>query len=113
MGLHSVFAYIDQFGTDRVAGLVDIDMTPRTVDEEGWEHSVGGGNSDPSAVLGSLQMILANRKGFADVFIPLLFAAGANVDLATIARFTDDSMSVSDPAALALFLSLQGSDRRV
>jgi hypothetical protein len=37
---------------------------------------------------------------------------GANVDPATIARFTADSMSVADPAALALFLSLQGSDRR-
>lgn len=42
MGASSIWAFVDLFGTDRIAGLVTIDQTPKLINDSEWEHGFYG-----------------------------------------------------------------------
>ena len=42
MGTSLIHPYFDLFGAERLKGAVFIDMTPRLVNDGGWEHGVFG-----------------------------------------------------------------------
>ncbi|MBF4579569.1 alpha/beta fold hydrolase [Frigoribacterium sp. VKM Ac-2530] len=42
MGASTVWAAIDLFGTDRIAGVLTIDQTPKLVNDAGWSHGFYG-----------------------------------------------------------------------
>ncbi|ROS61375.1 pimeloyl-ACP methyl ester carboxylesterase [Frigoribacterium sp. PhB160] len=48
MGASSVWALVDAFGTDRLAGVVTIDQTPKMVNADGWDHGFYGMTADDS-----------------------------------------------------------------
>lgn len=42
MGASTIWAMVDLFGADRVAGILTIDQTPKTVNTEDWPHGFYG-----------------------------------------------------------------------
>lgn len=45
MGVHVIFEYVRQFGTDSLDRLGFIDMSPKLITDEQWEHGLYGGFS--------------------------------------------------------------------
>lgn len=111
MGMNVVYNYLDQFGTDRLAGVIDIDMTPYLFAEEGWPHAVFG-TLDAVASLAVQRQMVQDRIGLAETLIPAMFATGAEVDAATLEWWKDESTTVPDLTALALWVSFSSQDWR-
>jgi pimeloyl-ACP methyl ester carboxylesterase len=111
MGMAVVYNYLDQFGTDRLSGVIDIDMTPYLFAEDGWEHGVFG-NLDHVASLAVQRQMVKDRIGLCETLIPAMFAAGAEVDPTDLAWWKDESTSVPDLTALALWVSFSSQDWR-
>lgn len=42
MGASSIWAMLDAFGTDRIAGVLTIDQTPKMINSDGWSHGFYG-----------------------------------------------------------------------
>jgi non-heme chloroperoxidase len=111
MGMAVVYNYLDQFGTDRLAGVIDIDMTPYLFAEDGWEHGVFG-TLDATASLAVQRQMLLDRRGLGDTLIPAMFAAGSEVDPETLEWWLDESTTVPDVTAQALWVSFSSQDWR-
>lgn len=45
MGVHVIFEYVRQFGTDSLDRLAFIDMSPKLITDEEWDHGLYGGFS--------------------------------------------------------------------
>jgi non-heme chloroperoxidase len=111
MGMNVVYNYLDAFGTGRLAGVIDIDMTPYLFAEEGYEHGVFG-NLDAMASLAVQRQMVADREGLGATLIPAMFAAGSTVDPETLEWWLDESTTVPDLTALALWVSFSSQDFR-
>lgn len=111
MGMATIYNYLDQFGTDRLAGVIDIDMTPYLFSEEGWPHSVFG-TLDPASSLAVQRQIVKDRLGLLETLIPAMFATGSTVDEETLTWWKDQSTNVPDLTALALWVSFSSQDWR-
>lgn len=111
MGMAVVYNYLDLFGTSRLAAVIDIDMTPYLFADAGWEHGVFG-NLDAAASLAVQRQMVKDRIGLCETLIPAMFAAGAEVDPDTLQWWKDESTSVPDLTALALWVSFSSQDWR-
>lgn len=111
LGMHVVYNYLHLYGTDRLAGAVNIDMTPYVFADDGWEYGAFG-NLDPSVALGFQRQTLEDRPGLAETFTPAMFAAGKPVDPETLEWWLDESTGVSDLVAQALWVSVSSQDWR-
>lgn len=66
MGMATVDNYLAQFGTERLAGIVDIDMTPYLFADGDWPHGVFG-NLDARSSLDVQRQMIADRTGLMEV----------------------------------------------
>lgn len=92
MGMATVYNYLDQFGTRRLSGVIDIDMTPYLFTEDGWAHGVFG-NLTPTASLAVQRQMVQDRKGLSEALIPAMFAAGSELAPEDLAWWADESMT--------------------
>jgi non-heme chloroperoxidase len=76
MGMATVYNYLDQYGTRRLSGIIDNDMTPYLFVEDGWDHGVFG-NLMPMASLAVQRQMIKDRPGLGESLIPAMFAAGS------------------------------------
>lgn len=73
MGTHIIWEYIKQFGCEKLHKLCFIDMTPKLITEEDWQHGLYGDFGHP-ANLATLSAMCEDWQGFTDQFVPALFA---------------------------------------
>ncbi|MQA79713.1 MAG: alpha/beta fold hydrolase [Streptosporangiales bacterium] len=111
MGMATVYNYLDQFGTERLAGIVDVDMTPCLFADDDWPHGVFG-NLNARSSLDVQRQMIADRTGLMEGLIPGMFAAGSAPDPETVAWWSDESTTVPDLTALALWVSFSSQDWR-
>lgn len=111
MGMAVVYNYLDQYGTDRLAGVIDIDMTPYLFAEDDWPHGVFG-NLDQASSLAVMRQMVLDRRGLSETLIPAMFAADAEIDAETLEWWKDESTTVPDLTALALWVSFSSQDWR-
>jgi non-heme chloroperoxidase len=111
LGMATVYNYLDQYGTGRLAGIVDIDMTPYLFADDTWQHGVFG-TLDARASLDVQRQMIADRVGLMATLVPAMFAAGSTPDPDTLAWWSDESTTVPDLTALALWVSVTSQDWR-
>jgi non-heme chloroperoxidase len=111
MGMTTVYNYLDQFGTGRLSAIVDIDMTPFLFAEGDWTHGVFG-TLTPGTSLDVQRQIVSDRVGLMDTLVPAMFAAGSLPDDSVRAWWADQSTTVPDLTALALWVSFTSQDWR-
>jgi non-heme chloroperoxidase len=111
MGMATVYNYLDQFGTDRLAGVVDIDMTPYLFAEDDWPHGVFG-NLDHVSSLEVMRQMVSDRLGLCETLIPAMFASDNPPSAEDLEWWKDQSTSVPDLTALALWVSFSSQDWR-
>lgn len=107
----TVYNHLDQFGTDRLSAIVDIDMTPYLFADEDWPHGVFGTLNARTSLDVQRQMI-SDRTGLMDTLVPAMFAAGATPDDSVLTWWADQSTTVPDLTALALWVSFSSQDWR-
>jgi non-heme chloroperoxidase len=111
MGMATVYNYLDLYGTRRLSGVIDIDMTPYLFAEDGWEHGVFG-NLTPIASLAVQRQMIKDRQGLGESLIPAMFAAGSSPAVDDLTWWSDQSATVPDLTALALWVSFSSQDWR-
>lgn len=111
MGMATVYNYLAQFGTERLAGVIDIDMTPYLFADEGWPHGVFG-TLDARSSLDVQRQMIADRTGLMSTLVPAMFAAGSTPEPDVLAWWADESTTVPDLTALALWVSFSSQDWR-
>ncbi|WP_028935899.1 alpha/beta fold hydrolase [Pseudonocardia spinosispora] len=111
MGATVVYNYLDRFGSDRLAGIAEIDMTPCLLADDTWEHAAFG-DLDPLAALAMSRQLLDDRCGLWSTFVPAMFAAGSVPEPGTVEWWSDESLAVPDLTALALWSSFAPQDWR-
>lgn len=111
MGMATLYTYVSRHGLGRVAGLVSIDMTARVLNGDGWEHGVYGTLTAEDSLEIQRQMVL-DRLGLNDALIPAMFAADSTPSAEDLAWWKDESTSVPNLTALALWVSFSGQDWR-
>jgi pimeloyl-[acyl-carrier protein] methyl ester esterase len=73
MGAAAAWRYIAQYGTDRLAGLVTIDMSPKIVPEPDWPHGLKGQTGE--TVAASTRKFAEDWKGAAEGIAATMFAS--------------------------------------
>jgi len=73
MGVHIIFDYIKQFGTENIDKLVLLDMTPKMITDDEWTYGVRGSYSLQEAV-DFLSAIATNWDVIPEIFVPNSFA---------------------------------------
>lgn len=111
MGMGVVYEYMQVFGTGRLRGAVDVDMTPYLFTESGWEHGLFG-SLDAAASLVLQNQLLTDRSAITATAVNTMFAAGADVAPDEWQFWCDELTNVPSLAALALWVSLTSSDYR-
>lgn len=91
--------------TDRVAGMVVIDMAPRVINGDGWTHGLRGSHPGRSTQA-TLAAMSANWPAVGPRVAARIFAEGREVEQAILRRWAATEVAASDPAAMA---SLWGS----
>jgi pimeloyl-ACP methyl ester carboxylesterase len=111
MGTSLIFHYFDLFGGERLKGAVFIDMTPRLVNDGGWEHGVFG-SLDYAAAYARQRDIFEDRMTVEDAFIPACFADGQAPDEATTEWWIGESMLTPTGVMVAFWTSMVAHDWR-
>ncbi|MFT3871864.1 MAG: alpha/beta hydrolase [Nocardioides sp.] len=111
MGMATVYNYLAQYGTERLAGIVDIDMTPYLFAEDDWEHGVFG-NLTPRSSLEVQAQMIADRETLGTTLIPAMFAAGSTQSPEDLAWWAEQSLMVPDLIAMSLWVSFSNQDWR-
>lgn len=111
MGMATVYNYLDRFGTGRLSAIVDIDMTPYLFADEDWPHGVFG-NLNARTSLDVQRQMICDRTGLMDTLVPAMFAAGSTPDDEVLTWWADQSTTVPDLTALALWVSFSSQDWR-
>lgn len=60
-GASSVFSYVSQFGTKRLAGICDIDQPPKMINDDGWTYGMYGLNAESRPVFFDKPLAAPNR----------------------------------------------------
>lgn len=111
MGATLIHHYVDQFGGDRLAGAVFVDMTPKlTVDDE-WAHGAFG-NLTYRAAMELARDILLAREQVMPALVPAFFAGGQPPDPETLAVFLADSGLCPTQAVISYLVSMVTGDWR-
>lgn len=112
MGMTACYNYVNQFGTDRLAGLISIDMTPRILKDEGWEHC-SWGSLDPAASLEFQgRMVKEGLIALGPELVTASVAEGSIPSEAVSELIQTESGSVPPLNALALWVSMSLQDWR-
>jgi non-heme chloroperoxidase len=111
MGMTAIYNYLEQWGTERLAGVVSIDMTPRILKADGWEHCTYG-SLDAASSLEFQHDILRDRLALNPTIITAMFAQGRVVDPELADFVVGESAAVPDLTALAVWISMSAQDWR-
>jgi len=111
MGVTLLFNYLAEYGHDRLAGLVFIDMTPHLLQEPDWPHAAFG-TMDARAGIALARDVVADPMAFRAAFIPACFAGAQPPDAATTDWWIAESMLTPTPATLAYLIAMIGYDHR-
>lgn len=111
MGAAVAWAMADRHGTDRLAGLVTIDMTPKVLNDADWPH----GTRDGLDVERNARVVAAMPTSwprYADRVARTIFATGATVPEA-LTQWVRDEAGHCDPGSMAaMWRSLVAQDFR-
>lgn len=72
MGASTIWSYVDLFGTDKLAGAIFVDQTPKILTDETWKTGLGP-DFTLSALDGFLGNIESDPEAFFQGFIPSMF----------------------------------------
>lgn len=111
MGTSLIFHYFDLFGGERLKGAVYIDMTPRLVNDGGWEHGVFG-TLDYAAAYALERDIFEDRMTVEEAFIPACFKDGEAPDEETSEWWIGESMLTPTGVTVAFWTSMVAYDWR-
>jgi non-heme chloroperoxidase len=111
LGVTVLFNYLAEYGSDRLAGLVFIEMTPHLLLEPDWPHAAFG-TMDARAAIDLARDLVADPLAFRSAFIPACFAGAQSPDPATTEWWVEQSMLTSTPATLAYLVAMVGYDHR-
>jgi pimeloyl-ACP methyl ester carboxylesterase len=111
MGTSLIFHYFDLFGGEKLKGAVFIDMTPRLVNDGGWEHGVFG-TLDYAAAYALERDIFEDRMTVEAAFIPACFKDGVAPDEETIDWWIGESMLTPTGVMAAFWTSMVAYDWR-
>jgi pimeloyl-ACP methyl ester carboxylesterase len=107
MGAMVTWEYVGQFGTDRLHGLVDIDMEPSPLKREGYEY----GSHDVTELRDALGAIQTDPLGLLQRQAEALLAAPPSRDLRTL--ILDEGSRIPPPIQSAMLLELVRDYREV
>lgn len=111
MGMTATYNYLEQQGTERLAGLVSIDMTPRNLRADGWEHCTYG-SLDAASSLEFQHDMLRDRLTLNATIVTAMFAQGRDVEPDLAEFVISESAAVPDLTALAVWVSMSAQDWR-
>lgn len=111
MGSLVVYNYLSQFGSERLGGFVEVDMSPYLLATADWPHAAFG-NLTAESSLALQQQILTDRLGLTAAMLPGVFAAGSTPDAELMSWMADQIVPVPDLTALALWVSFTSQDWR-
>ena len=70
MGAHVVWEYVDQFGTDRLRGIVAVDMSASAFERADYDH----GNTDLARLTGLLELVQTDTDNLIESLLESAFA---------------------------------------
>lgn len=109
MGASVVHHLIEVAGPERLAGAVLIDMTPRMLADDGWQHAALGG-LDAAAALGMARDFQLDREAVGGGLLPAFF--GTPPDAETVTHFGTDHASCPTEALVSYLVSMGTDDFR-
>ena len=69
MGTHVAFSYIEQFGCEKIAKLIILDMTPKLINEDGWNLGLYQGHYTKERAVHDINVMADDyNKGFNQYF---------------------------------------------
>lgn len=111
MGALVAFEFIRRHGGAGVAGLVVVDMTPRVVNDAGWDLGLLGGYG-PAQAEKAPDLIRRDWPLWVEAFLQSVFAAGRPPDRALL-DWVAREMRACDPDAMAaLWRAITAADYR-
>jgi pimeloyl-[acyl-carrier protein] methyl ester esterase len=111
MGAHVAWSMIERHGTDRLSGLVVIDMTPKVVNDGAWHLGLSDG-LDAHRNAGVLESFEDHWPEIAPRIAERIFAQDRPPDR-DLLTFTEREIVAADPALLApMWASLTAQDFR-
>ncbi len=72
-GAATIWAYVDHYGTDRLAGAIFADQSPRGLVTEGWDAALGGNALRMGALEDRLEWIRRDFEDHTRRFVPTMF----------------------------------------
>ena len=112
MGMTAIYNFLDEFGTDRLAGVISIDMSPRILSDDGWAHATYGGMTAATSLDFQARILDEGLPALAPEILPMVFAEGREISREMADLVDDESSSVPTLAALALWVSMSNQDWR-
>jgi pimeloyl-ACP methyl ester carboxylesterase len=109
MGTAVLLNYVDQFGTDRLAGAVFADQSPKFHNTDDWEHGLLGEFSGQAATELATNLEY-NRAAAAKPFIASMFAEPP--DEATVDEMYAETTKTPTSVATDVFLDMTYADLR-
>lgn len=93
------YKYVELFGTYKLKGICSVDMPPKTINEDGWQHG-SYNRSDFEKISATIPLAdLELRRSFA----PQVYAKGATIAESTL-DFTERNFMLSPASAFISFL---------
>lgn len=111
MGALVAFEFIRHHGCTGVAGLVVIDMTPRVVNDAGWELGLRGGYG-PAQAEKAPELMRRDWPLWVETFLQSVFAAGRPHDLALFDWMRREMRGCHPDAMAALWRAITDADYR-
>jgi acyl-coenzyme A synthetase/AMP-(fatty) acid ligase/alpha-beta hydrolase superfamily lysophospholipase len=111
LGAGVAYSYLHRFGTDRVSRLVSIEMSPRLLSEDGWEHAAFGG-LDRAGARDVGRSVVAERDSFLEGLVRNCFAVGTEPDQDLLNGLIAESKRCTATALQALWTDALAQDWR-
>lgn len=106
-----LYEYLRAFGSDRLAALCSIEMTPRNNLAEDWAYPVLG-NLDMAGVVMNASLVFKERAAWQTGLTQACFAEGTVLDDETLDGWVSEGLRSSDYATVSYWIDLAMSDWR-
>jgi non-heme chloroperoxidase len=106
-----LYEYLSAFGSDRLAALCSIEMTPRNNLAEDWSYPVLG-NLDMAGVVMNASLVFKERAVWQTGLTQACFAEGTVLDDETLDGWVREGLRSSDYATVSYWIDLAMSDWR-
>ena len=102
LGATVAYGYLERFGTARTRALVSVEQTPRLLLDDDWPYAAFG-SLDAAGADAVVASVTSDFPAFAAGLVRGSFAAGTEIDPATLARLVGETRRC-DPAAVRALL---------